>query len=68
VIAPLAALASVRAHAQMGMRHGRGLRHRDMMGVSMIRHHFVMQHGLDSQYASTPRRQRDAAVQGRAQR
>ena len=52
VIALLAALVSVCAHAQMGMRHGRGPRHGDMMGVSMIRHHFVRQHGLDSQYAS----------------
>jgi mono/diheme cytochrome c family protein len=52
LISVLAALASAAASAQMGMRHGRGPRHGEMAGVSMLRHHFVRQNGLDSRYAS----------------
>ena len=50
-IAVLAALGilllSVPGYSQMGMMQGRG-----MMNMSMIRHHFVMQNGIDPNYAS----------------
>jgi len=34
-------------HGQMGMMHGRG-----MMGMSYVRHHYFMRHGVDRRYAS----------------
>jgi mono/diheme cytochrome c family protein len=42
-----ALLLAPQVYGQMGMM-GRG----GMMGMSMIRHHFVMQNGIDSRYAS----------------
>ena len=41
------AAAAVAAHAQPGMRHGGHMRH----GMSMIRHQFVHEHGIDARYA-----------------
>jgi mono/diheme cytochrome c family protein len=41
------------AQGQAGMRHG-GMRHRGEQ-VSMVRHHYVRQHGLDAQYAGKRR-------------
>jgi mono/diheme cytochrome c family protein len=37
---------AVVAYAQPGMRHGGSMRH----GMSMIRHHFVHEHGIDARY------------------
>jgi mono/diheme cytochrome c family protein len=51
-IALLTSLCSFSVYAQRGMRHERGAHHGGMMGVSMIRHQFVRQHGIDAQYAS----------------
>jgi mono/diheme cytochrome c family protein len=40
-------------YGQMGMMHGRGMMHGGgMMHMSMVRHHFVMQYGIDPKYAS----------------
>jgi mono/diheme cytochrome c family protein len=47
----VALCSSASVDAQMGMRHGAGMHHGGMQ-MSMVRHHFVMQHGIDAQYAS----------------
>jgi mono/diheme cytochrome c family protein len=41
--------AALSAEGQMGSRHGRGMRHGE--GASMVRHHFVREHGLEAEYA-----------------
>jgi mono/diheme cytochrome c family protein len=41
---------AIGAQGQSGMGHGRGMRHATAH-ASMVRHHYVRQHGLDAQYA-----------------
>jgi len=43
---------STAVQGQMGMRHRGGLHHGGSGDVSMVRHHFVRDHGIDSQYAA----------------
>jgi mono/diheme cytochrome c family protein len=47
-----AACVAASGYGQTGMRHGRGMHGAGMMNVSMIRHRFVMQHGIAAQYAA----------------
>ena len=57
--------AAVVAHAQPGMRHSGHMRH----GMSMIRHYFVHEHGIDARYTgkSSPLEPTaDDLAQGRA--
>lgn len=42
--------AAVSAEGQMGPRHGRGMQ-RHGEGASMVRHHYVREHGLEVEYA-----------------
>ena len=41
----------VAAHAQMGHRNDHGGMHRGRQAVSMARHHYVHEHGIDAAYA-----------------
>jgi mono/diheme cytochrome c family protein len=47
VVAVSCVVVAAVAHAQLGMRHGGPMQH----GMSMIRHHFVHEHGIDARYA-----------------
>jgi mono/diheme cytochrome c family protein len=50
LVAVLCLAAAAVAHAQPGRGHGEHMRH-GAAGVSMIRHHFVHEHGIDARYA-----------------